>query len=359
MIESDDLNALANALAGAAIPDTWLAFRTTQELTVWRQAIPTLDAAVIGHSREGQPIEGWVCGHGAHTVSIVAGCHADEPAGPMTAQCLPLFLAKYAPDLLNTCRFFIVPQINPDGADRNRRWFRLNADLATYAAYAAREAPGDDIEYGFGTGTGSRPECEAAMAFLKTGRPYVAHFSLHGMGFAEGAWFLVARHWAERSGPLQGALKSVCRHMAMPLHDMDRSGEKGFWRIAPGFCTTPSAMAMRGHFTARGDRGMAARFQPSSMEFIESLGGNPLCFVTELPVFRIGAPRPASTATRLWELRDDLATARSQNDAAAYPSLAARYRLESVPFAVQVALQAAAIVLATAHALAEGNARGA
>jgi hypothetical protein len=39
---------------------------------------------------------------------------------------------------------------------------------------------------------------------------------------------------------------------------------------------------------------MAARFRDSSMEFVRSLGGDPLCLVTEIPLFRVpnSAPTP-------------------------------------------------------------------
>ena len=39
-------------------------------------------ASVIGRSREGNPIYGYRLGEGEIGVSLIAGCHADEPVGP-------------------------------------------------------------------------------------------------------------------------------------------------------------------------------------------------------------------------------------------------------------------------------------
>jgi hypothetical protein len=49
---------------------------------------------------------------------------------------------------------------------------------------------------------------------------------------------------------------------------------------------------MREHFTEQGDDEMAARFRDSSMELVRSLGGDPLCLVTEIPLFLVPNPDP-------------------------------------------------------------------
>ena len=59
-----------------------------------------------------------------------------------------------------------------------------------------------------GFGEGGRPENEAAMAFLEPHGPYAAHFSLHGMAFAEGAWFLICNEWADRAGDLLDSIET-------------------------------------------------------------------------------------------------------------------------------------------------------
>jgi hypothetical protein len=79
----------------------------------------------------------------------------------------------------------------------------------------------------------------------------------------------------------------------LALHDHNRQGEKGFFYLGPGFNTTPEGSAMRTYFRSLGDEEMAARFGLSSMEFVRSLGGDPLCLVTEMPLFVISGDQPS------------------------------------------------------------------
>lgn len=296
---------------------------------------------VIGHSRAGQELFGIRFGTGPRRVSIVAGSHADEPTGPATAQALPLHWA--GTEWLTRFTFVVVPQINPDGADVNRAWFSDPPDLVRYAEHAVRESPGDDIEFGFGVGEGIRPENRAAMAFLSRHAPYAAHFSLHGMGFAEGAWYLLCKEWVDRAGSFVERLTERTRLTGLPLHDIDRNDDKGFTRIGPGFCTTPTSTAMKSFF--HDDPAMAARFHPSSMEFAQSLGGDPLCMVSELPLFRIGRPSPSLDEPIYWEVIERFKALRTGAaiDAEAVRAFVSDFAITPVPFAVQSALQIAMI----------------
>ncbi|MDX1632963.1 MAG: hypothetical protein R3234_13920, partial [Thermoanaerobaculia bacterium] len=63
-------------------------------------------------------------------------------------------------------------------------------------------------------------------------------------------------------------------------------------RIGPGFTTRPDSRSMRDHFLARGEPEMAARFRPSSMEYVRSLGGDPLTMVSEMPLFLLPPEGP-------------------------------------------------------------------
>ena len=117
------------------------------------------------------------------------------------------------------------------------------------------------------------------------------------MAFAEGAWYLLnSREPADTSGLREG-LSSFTASLGMGLHDWDREGEKGFFRIAPGFCTTPTSTAMKQHFENISEPREAEKFLPSSMEFVSSLGGTPLCMVSEVPIFLV-APTPAANPIR-------------------------------------------------------------
>ena len=103
---------------------------------------------------------------------------------------------------------------------------------------------------------------------------------------------LIGRHWAGRTQELRDGFVEAAREAGLGMHDHNRRGEKGFFYIEPGFVTAPESEAMRSHFLARGDPKTASHFHQSSMEFVRSLGGDPLCLVTELPLFVVPNPSP-------------------------------------------------------------------
>lgn len=325
------------------IPEHAVQFRMPADVEMLGSATPELDQTAIGSSRRGQTMHGWRFGRGEIPVSIVAGCHADEPVGPMTAQLLPQLLTEAMPDILERFRFCVVPQMNPDGADDNRPWFANPPSLKSYVAHAVREQPGDDIEFGFG-GDAPRPEAAAAMTFLGNNGPFAAHISLHGMGFGEGAWFLICREWVERSPELIAGLRALASRLELGLHDVDREGEKGFARIGEGFCTTPLSTAMRHHFTQREESEIAQRFRPTSMEFVQALGGDPFCGVTEMPLFLIDVPREDLVNTPTQRLRRELGAIESYGEP--LEDIAARYRIRPLALETQIRMQLAFIVMA-------------
>lgn len=344
-----DCDEYLERLAALAIPGECIAFRDAGQLAAHLDGIGALSSDRIGNSRSGQPVFGVRFGTGSGRVSIVAGSHSDEPIGPMVAQALPVLLAEAFPELLERLTFHVVPNINPDGADRNRTWFANPPGFRDYACGAFRETPGDDIEFGFGESEVTRPECRAAMSFLRAHGPYDAHFSLHGMPFAEGAWFLLCKEWSEGAPGLLNGLTTLCERLGVPLHDIDRHGEKGFTRIAPGFCTTPHSVPMREHFLGLRDPDTAAKFLPSSMEFIQSLGGDPICMVSEMPLFLIGARGPSLEDTGFTRFRDALTIFPAEHpdwDPTALDDLLARFAVTPFPIDMQIRLQVAMIVAA-------------
>jgi len=240
----------------------------------------------IGHSEEGRAIEARIVGDGPKRVSLVAGAHADEPAGPITLRAL-----TEAPDGFT---FFVVPDVNPDGAARNRAWFDRWPDLDAYREHRLREPPGRDVEFGY---PDMRPENRAVAGFLEEHGPFELHMSLHGMGEADGALLLIDKRWVGRTKGLRKDYAAALRAEGLPLLDRDRKGEKGFHYIGPGFWTTPESDAMRAFFAD--DPKSAQKFHRNSMEFVRSLGGDPLCLVTEIPLFVGGEPVPLETQSRL------------------------------------------------------------
>ena len=257
----------------------------------------------IGHSREGRPIEALLLGSGPIRVSLIGGCHADEPVGPRMLRLLARHLVslKAEHELLQDYRWYMVPHTNPDGARRNAAWsdhvlettdhegeIDQAYDPVIYVSHVARELPGDDIEFGFPRDSSdalARPENLAVAAFLESAGPFHLHGTFHGMGLAPGPWFLIEPGWIDRTLPMRQSLRESVRTMGYPLFDIDRRGDKGFRRIDEGFSTRPDSQAMRDHFLESGDPEMAARFRPSSMEYIRGLGGDPLTLVSEMPLF--------------------------------------------------------------------------
>jgi hypothetical protein len=253
----------------------------------------------LGPSEEGRPLGGLTVGEGPLGVSLVAGHHADEPVGPETLRHLAAYLlSDAATDLRRRFRFALVPHANPDGAVRNRPWVAAWPDAGAYLRHVEREPPGRDLEFGFPS---MRPENAAVSGFLadvfgEGAPPLALHASLHGMAFSEGALLLLSRSWTYRTAALQDGYRAAARAEGLRLHDHNRKGEKGFFYVGPGFTTTPRGDAMRAFFRAQGDEAMAARFHQSSMEFAQALGhasalgGDPLCLVTELPLFVVETP---------------------------------------------------------------------
>ncbi len=308
----------------------------------------------IGDSRDGRPVRAFRFGTGPLRVSLLGGCHADEPVGPALLRRLCGWLDGLAPGHTALERFswWIVPHANPDGEIRNRSWQEEGSGFALgeYLAHVVRELPGDDVEFGFPRtreDADARPENRAIHAWWTSAAgAFDLHVSLHGMGFSSGPWFLVDPHWVDRTEPLRARCARMARDMGYRLHDVEREGEKGFVRIARGFCTRPSHTAMRAHFMGLEDEVTAGRFRPSSMEAVRALGGDALTLVTEMPLFvtpgvgeTIGPPDPAAVRwkTRIDGWRAALATGRL--DPAQVTREGARLGIRPMPVEDQMKLQ--------------------
>lgn len=261
----------------------------------------------LGSTRESRAVVGYRFGTGPHRVSLIAGCHADEPIGPAMLDRLAGYLHRLpgTSPLLTELTWYLVPHANPDGEARNAAWAEAalgrrggtalggsGVDVGSYLTRTVRELPGDDVEFGFPrdpSDAEARPENRAIADFLRPGAPFVLHASWHGMAFAAGPWFLQEAAWIDRFATQREHLREAVRSMGYLLHDVDRGGEKGFHRIDLGFTTRPDSRAMRAHFEALGDRATAELFRPSSMEFVRALGGDPLTLVSEMPLFILPA----------------------------------------------------------------------
>ena len=201
----------------------------------------------IGRSRRGRPILAYRIGRGPLRVSLIGGCHADEPVGPRFLGRLVRFLAGPAGSgLRRVATWSVIPHVNPDGADCNAAWQTPGSaryDLVSYLRHRVRELPGDDIEFGFPHGAGdegARPENRAAWQFWQGGAPFDLHVSMHGMSAAAGPYFLVERSWWQR------------RWGRWPRRTHPRGGRRG---VHPARC---GAASVRRDFTAWGAGSAAA-----------------------------------------------------------------------------------------------------
>ncbi|MFQ5524874.1 MAG: M14 family zinc carboxypeptidase [Thermoanaerobaculia bacterium] len=323
----------------------------------------------IGSSREGRPIHGFEAGRGELLITLIGGCHADEPVGPALLGRLAGHLSGLRSDhpLLAGLRWRIVPHVNPDGEAKNDVWARdpqplrdhrgepdHGYDLAGYLSSVVRELPGDDIEFGFPSGAQTqggeedpiRPENRAVAEFLAPGSasqhlPICLHGSFHGMGLAPGPWFLIERSWIDRTTDLRKSLSGLVEAMGYRLFDAERHGEKGFHRIEPGFATRPDSRAMRYFFEQRGDPDEAAKFRPSSMEFAGANGDDPLTFVTEMPLFLTPSLPPGKVERRDLEAVRKMLLEALARGPAELDRTAAELGVVAMPIRDQMALQLA------------------
>ena len=148
---------------------------------------------VLGNSRENRPVKAFRLGYGRKNISLLAGCHADEPVGPRLLRHFTSYLKslKSNDPILSEYTWWIVPHINPDGEARNKSWYSETDkiyDCDHYLENVVREKPGDDIEFGFPRDAHdrqARPEATAVKDWWSCANtPFRLHVSLHGMASA-------------------------------------------------------------------------------------------------------------------------------------------------------------------------------
>ena len=306
----------------------------------------------LGQSRQGRPLIGYRYGEGPLRLSLIAGCHADEPVGPAMLERLVTWLERNRRlPILRQCQLVIVPHTNPDGEARNRPWTEplhlqsappKDCDLADYLRLQHREQPGEDVEFGFPRNQDdkdARPENRAIAAFLRAHGPFDIHATFHGMAFAAGPWFLIEHSWADRTLTLRQNLRRKVQALGYTLHDIDRGGEKGFHRIDEGFTSRPDSRAMQQHFESLGDTATAALFRPSSMEFVRSLGGDPLTLVSEMPLFLLPEEHFRGPDLIRPQVIQDLQSLLLDGDSQKLRAFAGRAGIRPMPIADQMRLQ--------------------
>ncbi len=265
-----------------------LFFEISQEPTTLRKLHP------IGMSRDGRPIHGYMFGSGSVFISLIAGCHADEPVGPELLAQLINYLSSLSENhpLLRDYYWSIIPHANPDGQEINNQWWEKRsegAELISYLQKSKRELPGEDIEFGFPRNdscSGARVENKVMYEWWHSQKcSFDLHASLHGMAFAAGPWYLIDEAWRNTISFIKEECTRTVRQKGYTVHDIERNGEKGFYRLGKGFCTRPDSENMRAFFLEKGDTKTADKFYPSSMEVMRRISDDCLTLVSEMPLF--------------------------------------------------------------------------
>lgn len=314
----------------------------------------------IGHSQAGYKLFGIKIGNGNLKASIIAGCSADEPVGPYMVKCFLAWLKQSASgnELLKKWTFYIIPQMNPDGALRNKSWTELPLSLMMYLEKSKRDLPSEDLEFGFPGSNSSNnihPENKAAAEFLGPHGPFHAHFSLHNLIVGGGAWFLIDKKHSNDSFQLQAKLKGIAEKLNVPLYDIDRKGEKGFVRLSAGFSTTPSSAELRKYYQEHSHPDWAENTHLSSMDFIENLGGEPLSLVSEIPMFYSLKIRSVKTPEELklkHFFQSELlkcAKALQAGDRELYERIMLEWNIQPISFKDQIRIQFRTILCALAE----------
>ena len=153
-------------------------------------------------------------GRGPLRVSLIGGCHADEPVGPRFLLRLVRFLAGAAGAELRRGRDVVRhPAYKPGrgggecGLADHRR--RIGTTSSRISATGFGNSPGTTSNSASPHGAadaGARPENRAAWQFWQGGAPYHLHVSMHGMSVAAGPYFLVERSWWQRLGEMAATL---------------------------------------------------------------------------------------------------------------------------------------------------------
>ncbi len=265
---------------------------------------------VIGQSREGRDIDAFKFGTGNVRISLIGGNHADEPVGPLLLRKLVNYLdhCNENDPILKEFSWYIIPHSNSDGEHINNRWWNAQAkavDPVSYLQHVVRELPGDDMEFGFphnDNDPGLRVENKIIYDWWRSfDCSFDLHVSLHGMGCAAGPWYLIEQAWQDRIEELKASCLEFVNDKGYRPHDIERNGEKGFFRLGKGFCTRPDSVNMRKFFIEKNDNETAEKFYPSSMEIMRSLSDDCLTLVSEMPLFllpdvalELGPPDPAA-----------------------------------------------------------------
>lgn len=163
-----------------------------------------MDHAILGHSRQGRPIEAWLIGDPLATkVSMVIGqMHGEERFNNRTAW----ELIK-DPRPIRGVQLWVVPTMNPDGEAIGKRHNAAGVDLNTNFGINWKAEKG---RYHSGTGPWSEPESRAIRDFVTLVRPHEL-VSMHSPLNAVDSYQVKSRSLHDR----------LVRHLGLPSKSLD------------------------------------------------------------------------------------------------------------------------------------------
>jgi hypothetical protein len=116
--------------------------KDVQALIQARQGNPLYEITKVGESFEGREISMIKAGHGPHTALLWTQMHGDEPTATMAIFDILNFLEakndgfdEVRRQLLDSTTLYIVPMLNPDGAERYQRRTAQGVDMNRDALY--------------------------------------------------------------------------------------------------------------------------------------------------------------------------------------------------------------------------------
>lgn len=186
----------------------WTDIKQISRLILETESLGT-QVEVIGLSGEGRPLYGVTVGDrtATQTIAIIAGCHAGEIIGPLSALSI---LRQLGQQPIPSVRFKIVPIVDPDFLYKNAEALSVNPTLQNLLSDKTQQTR--DLEGYFTTDT--YPECVAVRQWIQQNDRIDAYFSLHSSALiAPGLFFYVG------SGSTPDCTGSVARQLAATVPD--------------------------------------------------------------------------------------------------------------------------------------------
>ena len=177
--------------------DTFCSVDKLHRLVEGLQTDKRFNIQVAGTSEAGIPIYHIQFGEGSVKALVVAGPHADEPIGSLTAFGLLTLLKNNNKELVGRdIQWHIIPCIDPDGAKLNEGWTQQPYSFKNFMRNFHKQYPTEQVDGSFPLSykeiyfNQPTPEARALMDVLESVVPDF-YYSLHN-AFAGGCYFVLS-----------------------------------------------------------------------------------------------------------------------------------------------------------------------